>query len=304
MKLWKVAFAFCLAATSCASAANLGGDSRKCTANAFEPNGRTAVAAAAPPPSTVMAEAFSHPSVRVEDDGVSGRDTRRSTTHPRARALLVTEIQGLEMLLRSTPRDAADRHLLLRRLAEDYVELEHAVPRNETVAAEARRNAIAKYVELRAAFPDYAQMDEVLYYLGREHEDVSLVRKTYLELIQRYPSSPFVPRAYLAFGDLFSEEARADPSKSSLAREAYIKVIGYPPPANSVYGYAWYRLAHVFLNDGDEGKALAAFAKTIEYGADYASLPNAAKLAEMARKDMAALPGADAVRPASEGPES
>ena len=53
-----------------------------------------------------------------------------------------------------------------------------------------------------------------------------------------------------------------------------------------MYGYAWYKLAYVFWNQGDLPHALDAFKKTIDFGTNYAQLPNAAKLAESARKDV------------------
>ena len=98
-----------------------------------------------------------------------------------------------------------------------------------------------------------------------------------------------MPNAYLAFGEMFFSEAAGDPSKWELARQAYQKVIAYPPPQNEVYGYAWYKLAYVFWNDDDLPKALAAFKKTIDYAAAFPDHPNAAKLAESARRDSLAV---------------
>ncbi len=225
-------------------------------------------------------------STGTENDSVSGRDTRRSTTQPRTRALVVAEIQGLESLLHATQPTSQDRPMVLRRLAEDYVELEHAS--NGTVAVEAQRRAIARYLELTTTYPIYAQGDEALYYLGYEYEqanDGSRARKAYLDLVQKRPNSKYIPNAYLAFGELFFKEAAADPSKWSLARAAYTKAISYPPPANTVYGYAWYKLALVLDNIGEHDTARKAFQKVVDYGEAYPELPNAAKLEEMARRD-------------------
>ena len=99
-------------------------------------------------------------------------------------------------------------------------------------------------------------------------------------------ASKYIPNAYLAFGELFFNEAMGDPTKWDPAKQAYIKVIAKPPPDNKVYGYAWYKLAYVFWNQGDFPKALNAFKKTIDYGTTYAQLPNASKLADSARKDV------------------
>jgi tetratricopeptide (TPR) repeat protein len=138
-----------------------------------------------------------------------------------------------------------------------------------------------------------AQLDEVLYDLAREYElsgDGSHARKTYFELIMKRPASRLIPRAYLAFGELFFEEAKTDPSKWAFAQQAYTKVIGYPPPDNGVYGYAWYKLAHVFWETGDFDSTRNALKKTIDYGDAYAELPGATTLAEIARQDTLAVP--------------
>jgi hypothetical protein len=64
--------------------------------------------------------------------------------------------------------------------------------------------------------------------------------------------------AYLAFGELFFNEAQGDPSKWALAEQSYGEVIKYPPPDNKVFGYAHYKLAYVYWNKGDFEKAIAS----------------------------------------------
>ncbi len=250
--------------------------------------------------------------------GAAQRDERKNALLQRARALLVTEISGLENLFLSTGKSSSDRPDLARRLAEDYVELESAAFREKTQAEvdrdslkktnpgaagqkqtvanqanaimqKARGNAEKYYGVIRTDYPNYKALDEVLYYLAYEYEqanDNDNARKTYFTLIQSRPNSKYIPNAYLAFGELFFNEAQGDPSKWGVAQQAYQKVIGFPPPDNKVYGYAWYKLAYVFWNSGDFDKALNAFKKTIDYGVTYAQLPNAAKLADSARNDI------------------
>ncbi|HLM74458.1 MAG TPA: tetratricopeptide repeat protein, partial [Polyangiaceae bacterium] len=259
-------------------------------------------------------------------------DDRTSRSDARARPLLVAEIQGLESLLESTPRGAPDRPKLLRRLAEDYVELESAAFRDkieaETSAGEARRKkdpkraaalqaeaakadkilvaarsaAIKFYTKLKDEHPKYCEStnaadptkstgcaDEVLYYLAYEYEQASQLgqaRYVYLDLIERFPKSKYLPNAYLAFGELFFNDAQGDPSKWPLAEQSYSEVIKYPPPDNKVWGYAHYKLGYVAWNRGDFPKALSEFKKTIDYGAQYPKVPNAAPLAASARRDI------------------
>jgi len=252
-------------------------------------------------------------------EGAPPRDERKSRLAARARALLVTEIQGLENLFKTTPQNAPDRVQLARRLAEDYVELESAAFRDKTQAEiqrdnlkksnpqgagqqqalanqanqimlAARKKCIDYYTMIKTEYPNYGQIDEVLYYLAYEYEQASdnaNARKVYYELIQKKPDSKYIPNAYLAFAELFFNEAMGDPSKWDNARDAYKEVIKFPAEkGNKVYGYAWYKIAYVFWNKGEYDQALNAFKKTIDYGVQFSQVPNASKLADSARRDV------------------
>ncbi len=259
------------------------------------------------------------------------RDERRNRLAARSRQLLVTEIQGLESLFASTPKNAPDRPKLMRRLAEGYVELESAAFRDKTengmkadeakrknpkavagftaeagkadkILQAARQAAIKYYTNLKNQYPKWCQTnnaadptkstgctDEVLYYLAYEYEqanNLEQARKVYFELIQNWAQSKYIPNAYLAFGELFFNEAQGDPSKWSFAEQSYKEVIKYPAPDNKVWGYAHYKLGYVAWNQGNFPQALTEFKKTIEYGTQYSQLPNAAQLAVSARRDI------------------
>ncbi len=169
----------------------------------------------------------------------------------------------------------------------------------------ARQSAVKYYNLLKNQYPKWCQVansadptkstgctDEVLYYLAYEHEQTGTpaaleeARKVYFELIQNWPQSKYIPNAYLAFGELFFNEAQGDPSKWQLAQQSYSEVIKYPAPENKVWGYAHYKLGYVYWNLGDFLKSISEFKKTIEYGQQYATLPNAAQLAISARRDI------------------
>jgi hypothetical protein len=259
------------------------------------------------------------------------RDERRNRLAPKVRSLLVTEIQGLESLFASTPKNAPDRPKLMRRLAEGYVELESAAFRDKTengikadeakrknpkavagfqaeaakadkILAASRQAAIKYYTALKTAYPKWCQnnnpqdptkstgcTDEVLYYLAYEYEqsnNLEQARKVYFELIQNWAQSKYIPNAYLAFGELFFNEAQGDPTKWQFAEQSYKEVIKYPAPENKVWGYAHYKLAYVYWNKGEFPQALTEFKKTIEYGVQYSQLPNATQLAISARRDI------------------
>jgi tetratricopeptide (TPR) repeat protein len=247
------------------------------------------------------------------------RDERKNRLQARARKLLITEITGLEGLYGTTRKKSPDRPQLVRRLAEGYVELESAANRDKIQAEidaddakkkkdktkydksrgeagkakkvldSARQNAIKFYNVMKKDYPNYSKIDEVLYYLAYEYEqaaDLDNARKVYFELIQKAPKSKYIPNAYLAFGELFFQEAMGDPSKWALSAEAYKQVLKYPPPDNKVWGYAHYKLGYVYWNTGDYAKAIQEFKETIEFGDKYADQPNAAQLQKAARKDM------------------
>ncbi len=248
-----------------------------------------------PPPSSQAPVAKDEPSLKKtkghEEEGLPSRDMRRSTVMPRQRALLVAELAGLNSLLQTMQTTSPDRPQVLRRIAEDYVELEYAatVDGANAIATDARREATAIYTKLANDYPNYAQRDEVLYYLAYEEElanDRNSARKRYFELIQKYPQSKYLPNAYLAFGEMFFAEASTDPSKLDLAEQAYNEVVKYPPPANQVYGYAFYMLGQVYTAKGDFPKALSALKKTIDFGKAYPQLSNSGRLSGVARHDL------------------
>lgn len=130
----------------------------------------------------------------------TARDPRRSSASPRPRALLVTELQALERLFQATPKSSPDRPTLMRRLAEGYVELEHAAEREvggAKVVQAARKNALKYYLAVRSDYPTFAKLDEVLYYAGYEHErggNLAQARALYRELGTKFPNSPFLAR--------------------------------------------------------------------------------------------------------------
>src|SRR3954471_18109812 len=218
---------------------------------------RPAAFSSAPPPRDVKKRQDDSKPVNPEElTKYAERDTRKNRLQARARALLITEIQGLERLYKRTAKKSPDRPQLTRRLAEGYVELESAAQRDKIAAdiaaqdakkknqsvtkfradaaaadkilAAARKSAIAYYSLMKTDYPDYSKIDEVLYYLAYEYEqggDLKNARATYFELIQKAPKSAYIPNACLAFGELFFQEAQGDPSKWELSAAAYKEVI-------------------------------------------------------------------------------
>lgn len=128
------------------------------------------------------------------------RDPRVAKLRPRARALMVTELQALEKLFAATGKTSPDRPALMRRLAEGYIELGYSAanePDGAKLADAARKKALQHYLALRTEYPAYSKLEEVLYYAGYEHEragDLARARALYRELATKFPSSPFLSR--------------------------------------------------------------------------------------------------------------
>ncbi len=150
------------------------------------------------------------------------------------------------------------------------MELAHAAQQAQDGPAEKghRREAIRYYDWFKTSYPGDKALDQVLYHAALEHQrlgDLSATRKAYLELVSGVPHSKLLPRAYVAFGEIFFEEARSDPAKFKLAQEFYQQALNYPPRDNPVYGFAQYRLGHVHWRMANPTQALEAFVKTLQY---------------------------------------
>lgn len=201
------------------------------------------IATSAAEPAPVADDA---PFAAITTLAVPARDPRLARMGPRARALVVTELQALESLFTATASTAPDRPALVRRIAEDYAELARSA--DAATAANAHRGALRYYQMLVDEYPKYPQIDEAWYYAGLEHElggDLRNARRAYYELIKTSPQSKLIPLAYFAFGEMFFNEAANDASKDQLALQAYAEVLKYPPPSNVVYADAQRRVSEV-----------------------------------------------------------
>jgi len=184
-------------------------------------------------------------------------DSRIAQRTPRARALVISDVQALESLFASMAKTAPDRPKLMRRLAERYVELSASAARDsarapdaaerakgDKIAVAARQSAIKYYKLLTQQYPlfcsttggsagvsDGGCADEALYYLALEHvrgDATHESRKTLLNLVQNWPQSLYIGQAYFLFGEMFRKEAASDPSKWALAEQSYAEAAKYP----------------------------------------------------------------------------
>ena len=193
---------------------------------------------------------------------IRARDPRLADRPPRSRALVLTEVQGLERALATAAASPADRPALRRRLAEAYDELAYTASGAD--AARARDKAIAEYVALAAEHPTSPGLDEVLYQMGLAHElngDAARARRAYLEVIANHPRSKLVPLAYFAFGELFFAEAADDPSKHALALQAYDPALSLATADAPIVAGALLRAGETKLRMGESADADRAFAR-------------------------------------------
>ncbi|MET0406493.1 MAG: tetratricopeptide repeat protein, partial [Cystobacter sp.] len=125
-------------------------------------------------------------------------------------------------------------------------------PRQEHAESERYRSETMRiYEELLRDYPEWPQRDEALFYLGYNQQELNRrddAVKNYLELVQKYPQSQFVPDTYIQLGNHFF-----DNNKLKEARSYYEKALGSQVP--KIHAYAVYKLAWCDYNAGgyDEG---------------------------------------------------
>ena len=112
--------------------------------------------------------------------------------------------------------------------------------------------------------------------------------KAYRALIKGFPDSPYVPDAWMAFGEYYFDRANKGDRAGNLkkALESYKKAASYQE--SSVYGYALYKQGWVQFNLGNFPAALDLFRAVIYFGElPTSSIPADRKLAlvKEARKD-------------------
>lgn len=280
-----------------------------------------AIASEAPP---VMAKQAAAQPITDADLAMRVRDSRKARWSPRPTQLLVTELQSLEALHANIPANSPDKPRILRRLAEDYIELKNGArrdkeralglsgvsptqPLTETARLDkvillAQMAALKYYQQLVNNHSNFCQsshptdptqsrgcLDDVLYPMALELQEMGKqdeARKHYLNLIKNFPQSPWVPYAYLGFGELFFSEAATDPSKLDLAQKTYEQVLKSPAPQNETFGFTHYRLAQIHHQKQDEAAALAHFVQAIDFSIKFAGLASSKPLGNIARREI------------------
>ncbi|MBK9070673.1 MAG: tetratricopeptide repeat protein [Myxococcales bacterium] len=109
-------------------------------------------------------------------------------------------------------------------------------------------------------YKNFKQMDRALFYLADTLKGAGKMdnaREILQKLIMEYPTSPFVPEAFLAFGDYYFEQGEMEN-----AGKFYEKVLEFK--SSKVWTYAKYKTGWVFLNQKEDQKAGAVFLEVVE----------------------------------------
>ena len=251
------------------------------------------------------------------------RDERKSALKQRVARAPRHRDPGPRAPLRvDRPRTRRTARSSLRRLAEDYVELETAAFRDKTAGRDQARRA-EEDEPAEAAGQQQTQRQPgraAIMKAARKKADRATTRSS----TNDYPNyaaarrGPLLPRVRVRAGERLEQRAhgllRAHPEGAELevhpervprVRRALLQRSAGRPDASGTSPRRPTRRSsstrrrttrstatpatssrYVFWNKGEFDKALNEFKKTIEFGVSYAQLPNAAQLADSARRDV------------------
>ncbi|MCY1077783.1 tetratricopeptide repeat protein [Archangium lansingense] len=127
-----------------------------------------------------------------------------------------------------------------------------------------RAETMRIYEDLLSGYTDWPQRDEILFLHGYNHQELGRrdeAVKRYLQLIEEFPQSQFVPDTYVQLGNHYF-----DSNKLKEARDYYEKARASKVP--KVYAYAVYKLAWCDYNGGAYDEGLAKLHEVVEYAGD------------------------------------
>jgi len=171
-------------------------------------------------------------------------------------------------------------------------------------ASRARRQAIAFYAAHAKQYAKWCRFpqrnpderdcgDEVLWRLAKEYDnarDGQNARRVLEKLVDQWPRSKRAATAYNQLGSfVFEGYSSQKPPQWQAAQKAFEKALRYPPPRNTVYAEASYKLAFVFWNLGKLNRALTQFKKVINTPKRYPKARFSRGFARSARRDLATL---------------
>ncbi|KFA92321.1 tetratricopeptide repeat protein [Archangium violaceum] len=127
-----------------------------------------------------------------------------------------------------------------------------------------RAETMRIYEDLLGGYVDWPQRDEILFYLGYNLQELGRrddAVKRYLQLVEEFPQSQFVPDTYVQLGNHYF-----DNNKLKEARSYYEKARSSKVP--KVYAYAVYKLAWCDYNGGAYDEGLAKLHEVVDYAGE------------------------------------
>ena len=156
---------------------------------------------------------------------------------------------------------------------------------------EYRMAAIKAYAQLVSVFPDFARMDEALFFLGysldeiartfpdKKHEYAAKAREIYKKLIKEFPGSKYIPNAYLSFAEYYFTDGNM-----GNALKFYKEVAKFEN--TNIYGFSIYKQAWCLFNMQDYKGTIEKFIEVVDFAQQHPEDPNAASLQKQARMEM------------------
>ncbi len=124
--------------------------------------------------------------------------------------------------------------------------------------------SIALYQRLLTGFPDYKFTHGIYYLLAYclgEMGQGQEAQVAYQALIERFPTSPFVPEAWVRLGDWHFDEVAA--SSLLQAADAFSRMYAYPE--HGLYARAVYKLGWTYYRMDDYAQAVDSFTRLLDF---------------------------------------
>ncbi|MCY1002430.1 tetratricopeptide repeat protein [Myxococcus sp. MISCRS1] len=127
--------------------------------------------------------------------------------------------------------------------------------------------AVEQYTKIVQEHPKFERTDEVLFFLGQYLMEEGQDRKAlvaFKRLVEKHPTSKFIPDAYLAFGEYYFNNSKGKRPELEKALVAYKKAAEFPE--SQVYAFALYKQGWCHYNLGDYEAAKDKFKTVVLYG--------------------------------------
>lgn len=124
-----------------------------------------------------------------------------------------------------------------------------------------QEQTVKAYKDIVNRFPNYRNIDSILYYLGFTLVQMDRSQEAFpyfIRIVREVPTSPFAPDALLNVGEFYFNSGRMDE-----AEKIYSEVENFPD--SNAYGLAIYKKGWCYFNMGLHDEAMNQFLKVIEF---------------------------------------